>query len=97
MLQLHGQPLFLVPEHAPSFTETTSLMNKNMNKTKINGSNTSIQEIALNPLEHKKFKTHAQMTRNNALVKRVSTLNFLKAALMMPIAPKIRYSCAGVQ
>jgi len=57
---------------APSLT--TSLMKKYVKKTIINGSKTSIQEIALNPLEHNQFKTHAQITRNNDLVRSVSML-----------------------
>jgi hypothetical protein len=56
---------------APSLT-TTSLMKKYVNKNIINGSKTNIQEITLNPLEHNQFKTHAQSTRNNVLVRSVS-------------------------
>ena len=58
--------------HTPSLT-TTSLMTKYVNNTIINGSKTSIQEIALNPLEHNQFNTHAQSTRNKDLVRSVQT------------------------
>jgi hypothetical protein len=84
-----------LPPPNPSCS-ATSFMKKYVNKAIINGSNTNIQEIALNPLEHNQFNTQAQMTRNNALVNRVSILNLLKAALIMPIAPNTKYNCAGV-
>jgi hypothetical protein len=52
----------------------TSLIKKYVNKKKTNGSKTIIHEIALNPLEHNQFNTHAQTTRNNPLVRSISIL-----------------------
>jgi hypothetical protein len=80
----------------PSFT-ITSLMKEYVNNTRIYGSNTSIHETALNPLEHSQFNTQAQITRNSALVRRVFILKFLKKPMTIPIAPNIKYNCAGVQ
>ena len=64
----------LVITEIPYTTTTTSLIKKYINKKKINGSKTIIHEIALNPFEHNQFKTQAQITKNNASVRRVSTL-----------------------
>jgi hypothetical protein len=47
-------------------------MKKYVNIIIIYGSKTSNHDIALNPFEHNQFKTHAQITRNNALVRSVS-------------------------
>ena len=64
--------LHLVPApQAVTYLTTTSLIKKYVKNIIINGSNTNIQEIDLNPLEHNQFNTHAQMTRNTASVRSV--------------------------
>ena len=57
---------------SPSLT-ATSLTKKYVMKAIINGSNTNIQEIVLNPFEHSQFNTHAQITRKSASVRSVQT------------------------
>jgi hypothetical protein len=74
-----------------------SFNKKTINKTRIYGSKTNNHDTALNPLEHSQFNTQAQITRNNALVRRVFILKFLKKPMTIPIAPKNKYNCAGVQ
>jgi hypothetical protein len=58
---------------AVTYLTTTSLIKKYVKNIIINGSNTNIQEIALNPFEHSQFNTHAQITRKSASVRSVQT------------------------
>jgi len=87
-----GGGIFDVPEDL-----TTSMA---MTKTQIiikKGNNTKNQEMALYPLEHKKFKNQVHAATKTTLTKREKNWNFWKTPIIILIAARTKYNMAGVQ
>ena len=61
------------------------------------GNNTKNHEMALYPLEHKKFKNHVQATIKIPFATSDIISKFLNSAITRLIAAKTRYTIAGVQ
>jgi len=68
----------------------TPIMIKKGNKTKN-------QEMALYPLEHKKFKNQVQAATKTTLTKREKNWNFWKTPMTILMAARTKYNMAGVQ
>jgi len=76
---------------------TTSIAMANTPNMSKKGNNTKNQEIALYPLEHKKFKNHVQAATKATLTKRENNWNFWKTPTTTLMAARTKYNMAGVQ
>ena len=61
------------------------------------GNKTKNQEMALYPLEHKKFKNQVQAATKITLAKREKNWNFWKTPITMLMEANTKYNMAGVQ
>jgi len=61
------------------------------------GNNTKNQEMALYPLEHKKFKNQVQAATKKILAKREKNWNFWKTPITILMEARTKYNMAGVQ
>jgi hypothetical protein len=76
---------------------TTSIAMANTPSIIKNGNKTKNQEIALYPLEHKKFKNQVHAATKTTLAKREKNWNFWKTPITMLIEARTKYNMAGVQ